>query len=65
MLRIFLMACIAVFVVGCSNKEEEREQEQKKVLKQMMNQKYDHRSLEQRVRDSAERKKEKEQQQKQ
>lgn len=62
----FIFACaVLVSVAGCSNEEEQRIAEEEKAMKQFMNQEYDHRSLEERLRDAQQRKKEKQNQQSQ
>lgn len=63
MLRIICVACaVLVSVVGCSNEEEERKAKEEKLMKQFLNQEYDHRSLEEKIRDAQQRKKEKQNQ---
>lgn len=63
MLRIICVACaVFVSVVGCSNEQEERKIEQEKLMKQFLHQEYDHRSLEEKIRDAQQRKKEKQNQ---
>lgn len=63
MLRIICVACaVLVSVVGCSNEQEERKIEQEKLMKRFLHQEYDHRSLEEKIRDAQQRKKEKQNQ---
>lgn len=50
-MRLLLIVCISLATMtGCFKTEDQVKQERKEeVMKQIMNQKYDHRSLEQRV----------------
>lgn len=53
MLKLLLIVCIPLAMTGCFKTEDQVKQERKEeVVKQFMNQKYDHRSLEQRVREA-------------
>lgn len=61
MTRFFLMICVLV-LVGCSDERKEPNVQDKENLKQFMHPQYDHRSLEERVRDSANEAKQKEKQ---
>lgn len=64
MLKIICIACaVLLSVAGCSNEEEKKKAEEEKLMKQFLNQEYDHRSLEQKIRDAQQRKKEKQQNQ--
>lgn len=65
MLKIIFICAVVISVVGCSNEEEQRRAEEEKLMKQFLNQEYDHRSLEERLRDAQQRKKEKQNQQSQ
>lgn len=59
MLKIIFACVVLVSVVGCSNEEEERKAREEQLMKQFLNQEYDHRSLEQKIRDAQQQKKEK------
>ncbi len=65
MLRIIFACAVLVSVVGCSNEEQERKAREEKLMKQFLIQEYDHRSLEEKIRDAQQRKKEKQNQQSQ
>lgn len=56
MFRILMMVCVFL-VVGCSDEGTAKEESQKEVMKKLGKQQYDHRSLEQRVRESSANKK--------
>lgn len=60
MFRVLVMAC-AFLVVGCSDEGAPKEESQKEVMKKLGKQQYDHRSLEQRVRESSANKKQQDQ----
>ena len=52
-MKLLLIVCVSLVVTGCFKSEEEAKQERKEeAMKQFMNQKYDHRTLEERVRDA-------------
>lgn len=57
-MKLLMIVCISLAMAGCFKSEEEVKQERKEeVLKQIFNQKRDHRSLEQKVLDAQARKK--------
>jgi len=55
-MRLFLIVSISLAMVGCFKSEEQVKQAHKEeMMKQFVNQKRDHRSLEERVRDAQKR----------